>query len=72
MGPLVELTLDNGHYISVTGDSSNRSSNRPLRLHISSHKYGTIVDISQAQFGNILPYRPEIRRQSRLSPENSG
>ena len=24
MGPLVELTLDNGHYISVTGDGSEK------------------------------------------------
>lgn len=25
MGPLVELTLDNGHYISVTRDGSGRT-----------------------------------------------
>lgn len=44
MGPLVELTLDNGHYISVTGDSLSRpreaetvTNNRKKRLCSKKH-----------------------------------
>ena len=69
MGPLVELTLDNGHYISVTGDGSEKliacneffgtvPKNSPNRRRAASGRYtflllNLLLPISFSRYYNI-------------------